>query len=318
MPTRLVRRERTARPAAPLIIDGERPTSRRAVPAVRRARRRRGRRRAPRAPAPPWPDGTSRRTGTLPARRGEGRRLQLDRRRARSRRRRLADHGATVVRVESETPARHHAGTGAVQGRRVRPQPVSNFYGSFNTSKRSITIDLASAGGPAIARRLARWADVVIDSFRPGTMDRLGLGHEQIARRQPVGHHGHHLAARRGRAVVVAGRLRLPRRRHRRVHRPRRLARPRPRRPVDGVHRHDRAALPDHRHARRARPAGPDRRRAATSRGPSSRSACSSSPPSCSSSSSPAGSAHPQRQPRPAPRPPGRLPAAPARTSGAR
>jgi benzylsuccinate CoA-transferase BbsF subunit len=61
----------------------------------------------------------------------------------------------------------------------------SNFYGTFNTSKRSLTLDLATPEGLAVARRLVDWADVVIDSFRPGTMERIGLGPEQIHATNP-------------------------------------------------------------------------------------------------------------------------------------
>jgi crotonobetainyl-CoA:carnitine CoA-transferase CaiB-like acyl-CoA transferase len=96
----------------------------------------------------------------------------------------LGDHGATVVRVESE----HRLDT-------TRAQPPfkdgefglnrSNFYGSFNTSKRSITLNLACPEGRAIAARLTGWADVVLDAFRPGTMDRLGLGSEQVRATNP-------------------------------------------------------------------------------------------------------------------------------------
>jgi len=91
----------------------------------------------------------------------------------------FADHGATVVRVETEK---------RLDSLRAQ-QPFkdgefginrSNFYGSFNTSKLSLALDLTSDAGLGVARRLAGWADVVIDSFRPGTMDRLGLGYEQI------------------------------------------------------------------------------------------------------------------------------------------
>ncbi|MPY93975.1 MAG: hypothetical protein GEV08_13205 [Acidimicrobiia bacterium] len=96
----------------------------------------------------------------------------------------LADHGATVVRVESE-------------GRldTVRAQAPfkdgqfglnrSNFYGSFNTSKLSITLDLTNEAGLGVARRLVRWADIVMDSFRPGTMAKLGLSHDDIAADNP-------------------------------------------------------------------------------------------------------------------------------------
>ncbi len=96
----------------------------------------------------------------------------------------LADHGATVVRVESEQRP---------DGLRVQPPfkdgvfglNRSNFYGSFNTSKLSVSLDLANPAGVAVARRLTEWADVVIDSFRPGVMQRLGLGPEHIHANNP-------------------------------------------------------------------------------------------------------------------------------------
>jgi benzylsuccinate CoA-transferase BbsF subunit len=97
----------------------------------------------------------------------------------------LADHGATVVRIETEKrldttraqPPFKHAEFGINR---------SNFYGSFNTSKLSMSLDLTNPAGLAIARRLTDWADVVIDSFRPGTMDRLGLGPEAIRASNPT------------------------------------------------------------------------------------------------------------------------------------
>ena len=93
--------------------------------------------------------------------------------------RHLADHGATVVRVETE---------GRLDTLRAQAPfkdaefgiNRSNFYGSFNASKRSLGIDLSNEAGVQVAKRLTHWADVVIDSFRPGTMDKLGLGPEQI------------------------------------------------------------------------------------------------------------------------------------------
>ncbi|MEM9565060.1 MAG: CoA transferase [Actinomycetota bacterium] len=96
----------------------------------------------------------------------------------------LADHGATVVRVESEN---------RIDGLRMQPpfangEPGpnrSNFYGAFNTSKRSMAVDLKNETGVAVARRLIERADVVIDSFTPGSMARLGLGPDDIAAINP-------------------------------------------------------------------------------------------------------------------------------------
>lgn len=96
----------------------------------------------------------------------------------------LADHGATVVRVETvnrlDTLRAQAPFKDAVFGINR-----SNFYGSFNTSKLSVTLDMTKDAGLEAARRLTHWADVVIDSFRPGTMERLGLGHDAIAANNP-------------------------------------------------------------------------------------------------------------------------------------
>ncbi len=96
----------------------------------------------------------------------------------------LADHGATVVRVESGN---------RMDGLRNQPPfkdgvpgvDRSNFFGTFNTSKKSLSIDLKNEGGLTVARRLVDWADVVIDSFTPGTMTRMGLGPDEIRRTNP-------------------------------------------------------------------------------------------------------------------------------------
>ena len=96
----------------------------------------------------------------------------------------LADHGATVVRVESEN---------RVDGLRHQPpyydaEPGidrSNFFGTFNTSKFGLTLDLKTPAGIQVARDLAAWADVVVESFTPGTMERLGLGYEQLSANRP-------------------------------------------------------------------------------------------------------------------------------------
>ena len=88
----------------------------------------------------------------------------------------LGDFGADVIKVEA--PGR---------GDDTRGFPpywdgVSCYYLSTNRNKRSITLDLGSAEGQAIIRRLAAEADITIENFRPGTMERWGLGYERSAR----------------------------------------------------------------------------------------------------------------------------------------
>ena len=86
----------------------------------------------------------------------------------------LADHGATVVRIES--PHRLDLLRTAPPFKDGEPGPNrSQFLANFNTSKRGMTIDLKNAEGRRLARRMTDWADVVLESFSPGTMARFGL-----------------------------------------------------------------------------------------------------------------------------------------------
>lgn len=88
----------------------------------------------------------------------------------------LADLGAEVVKIErpgSGDPFRHF-GTGG------KANAYSHNFCAFNRNKQSLTLDIARAEGQALFRRLAARADVVLDNFRPGVMQRLGLGPEAL------------------------------------------------------------------------------------------------------------------------------------------
>jgi crotonobetainyl-CoA:carnitine CoA-transferase CaiB-like acyl-CoA transferase len=92
----------------------------------------------------------------------------------------LADLGADVVKVERPD--------GGDDTRAWGPPFVdegSTYYLGLNRGKRSVTLDLKDPGDVALARRLAARADVLVESFRPGTMDRLGLGHADVAAANP-------------------------------------------------------------------------------------------------------------------------------------
>lgn len=91
----------------------------------------------------------------------------------------LADFGARVIKVED--PA------GGDFGRRMwrEPDGFSAFWEALNRGKESITIDLRQPEGRAIALRLSERADVVVENFRPGTMDGWGLGYEELRSRNP-------------------------------------------------------------------------------------------------------------------------------------
>src|ERR1043166_6926069 len=81
----------------------------------------------------------------------------------------LGDEGADVVHIDPPG------------GPRWR-HPADAF---LNRGKRRITLDLKSAGDQLSARRLIERADVVIENFRPGVLDRLGLGVQAMTERNP-------------------------------------------------------------------------------------------------------------------------------------
>ncbi|AJE39153.1 CaiB/BaiF CoA transferase family protein [Streptomyces nodosus] len=92
----------------------------------------------------------------------------------------LADLGATVVKVE-------RPGSGDDTRSWGPPWSASSttYFESVNRSKRSVALDLADPADLALAQELARRADVLVENFRPGTLDRLGLGHAQVAAANP-------------------------------------------------------------------------------------------------------------------------------------
>lgn len=92
----------------------------------------------------------------------------------------LADHGATVVRIES--PGRLDLLRTVPPFKDGVPGPDrAQFMANFNTSKLGMTLDLKNAEGRKLARRMADWADVVLESYSPGTMARFGLDWETLS-----------------------------------------------------------------------------------------------------------------------------------------
>lgn len=92
----------------------------------------------------------------------------------------LSDYGAEVIKVE-DTGAGDYARTmGAMGGE------TSFFYQVVNRNKRSLRLDLKQAEGRALFLRLVDEADVVVEGFRPGVMERLGLGYAVLAERKPA------------------------------------------------------------------------------------------------------------------------------------
>ena len=89
----------------------------------------------------------------------------------------LGDLGAEVIKVEDPKSGDPFRGWGAAD--------YSATFGSVNRNKKSIILNLKSTEGVAAAIALTEEADVLIENFRPGTMDRLGLGYEKLSAINP-------------------------------------------------------------------------------------------------------------------------------------
>ena len=92
----------------------------------------------------------------------------------------LADMGADVIKLERAP--------GGEDSRRFLPPDIGGESAAFlmmNRNKRGIVVDLKTEGGKQVARRLLADADVVIENYRKGTMERLGLGYESLRQANP-------------------------------------------------------------------------------------------------------------------------------------
>lgn len=85
----------------------------------------------------------------------------------------FADLGAEVIKVERP---------GGEWDRRLRASPrgFAGFFHSLNRGKKSVAVDITTPEGRDVVLRIAAECDVVVENFRPGVMDRLGLGYEAI------------------------------------------------------------------------------------------------------------------------------------------
>ena len=85
----------------------------------------------------------------------------------------LADMGANVIKLEHP------------HGDHFRPLLGGAYYAAVNRNKRGISVDLKHPQGRAVAEKLVEDADVLLESFTPGTMDKLGLGYETLKKINP-------------------------------------------------------------------------------------------------------------------------------------
>ena len=92
----------------------------------------------------------------------------------------LADMGADVIKVE-KVP-------GGDDSRRFLPPDIDGESAAFmmmNRNKRGIAVNLKEDGGKEVLKRLLKTADVVIENYRIDTMDRLGLGYDDLKKENP-------------------------------------------------------------------------------------------------------------------------------------
>jgi crotonobetainyl-CoA:carnitine CoA-transferase CaiB-like acyl-CoA transferase len=95
----------------------------------------------------------------------------------------FADLGADVIKIEPP---------GGDLSRRIGPfykdipdPQKSLFWFAYNTSKRSITLDIETSDGQQIFKRLAKTTDIVVESFPPGYLDNLGIGYQLLSQLNP-------------------------------------------------------------------------------------------------------------------------------------
>src|SRR5262245_21143174 len=96
----------------------------------------------------------------------------------------LADLGAEVLKIESTTRVDSLRLSGPFKDK-IPGLNRSGYFADRNTSKRSVTINLKTPKGVDLVRELIKKSDIVANNFTPGTMEKLGLGYDDLERIRP-------------------------------------------------------------------------------------------------------------------------------------
>jgi crotonobetainyl-CoA:carnitine CoA-transferase CaiB-like acyl-CoA transferase len=91
----------------------------------------------------------------------------------------MADHGAEVIKIESLREGEPNREIGA------KRDGVSVYFANTHRGKKSLALNLKDPAGVEILLRLAARSDVLVEAFRPGVAERLGIGYRQVAARAP-------------------------------------------------------------------------------------------------------------------------------------
>jgi benzylsuccinate CoA-transferase BbsF subunit len=96
----------------------------------------------------------------------------------------LADHGAEVIRVESRTRLDVTRVSAPYKDDVAGPNRAG-FFTTSNSNKYGMTLNLKHPRGSEVARKIVAWADIVSEGYTPGTMQRWGLGYEELTKIKP-------------------------------------------------------------------------------------------------------------------------------------
>ena len=92
----------------------------------------------------------------------------------------LADHGATVIKVEPP-----QGDETRLWGPPFDADGISAYYAGINRNKRTVALDLSKPGGRTVLLKLLEEADVLIENFKTGTMEKWGLGYDTLSQKYP-------------------------------------------------------------------------------------------------------------------------------------
>lgn len=112
----------------------------------------------------------------------------------------LADMGATVIKIENPNdpdvsrgfppyltaPGNVEGDEGAEEAEGADTEEFSGYYGQYNRGKLGLTIDLSGEQGKKVLKDLVAKADVLLENFRPGTMEKLGVGYDVLKEINPA------------------------------------------------------------------------------------------------------------------------------------
>lgn len=96
----------------------------------------------------------------------------------------LADHGAEVIKIES--PEGDTSRSNGPWRADDEAHEWAGYFVSLNRNKKSVVLDLKTEAAKSTIRDLVRSSDVLVENFRPGVMERLGLGYEELAKLNPA------------------------------------------------------------------------------------------------------------------------------------